>query len=328
MTGRPAYSNLRAPYLYASERLLGDVYSRAKASNRSWQISGASGAIPGTGLAMSVGRSSDQPDNIYWLGEFARTNLRTFRLGETPKSGSSRHIYIRTAPLNWAILRVGETVGPVAWIYGDWTDRRSGRTVLTLCGSVENYRELRPGTRDCTTLGWYPSCPMGLASVIHAMAEGRENEIRKDMATTEPSLVSVADMAFTLTRLPRPHVLASGYVEVLAEVFTFAQNFRSPPNEKIDTFILGAPLWICPTVAEPLSTRSLPPDFETAIEEDESYYNPWQRFRRCVANWIMPSKKFLYADADELTYPELVSTPALTDLAQSWRVINDDQSDS
>jgi hypothetical protein len=178
---------------------------------------------------------------------------------------------------------------------------------------VENYRELRPDTHNGTTLGWYPSSPSGLASIINAMAEGRESEVRKDMAASEENLADVAHMAVTLTRLPRPHVLASGYAEVLAEVFTFAQNFRaSGRTGKIDTFILGAPLWIRQTVAAPLTTRFIPPEFEAAIEEDRSRGNPWRSLRIRLANWIMPRKHFLYAEGDELSETELLSNPVLT----------------
>lgn len=134
------------------------------------------------------------------------------------------------------------------------------------------------------------------------------------MSASGQSLVSVTDMAFTLTRLPRSQVLASGYTEVLAEVFTFAQSFRVP-EAKLDTFILGAPLWICPTVALPLSTHTLPPDFQRANEEDESHGKLWWRIRTNVANRIMPKKKFLYSEDNELSYRELASRPALTTAA-------------
>jgi hypothetical protein len=121
------------------------------------------------------------------------------------------------------------------------------------------------------------------------------------METADQSMASVADMAFTLTQLPRSHVLASGYCEVLAEIFTRIENFRTQAVEKIDTFLLGAPLWVTPTVATPLSTRSLPADFERAIQEDEIGHNWWTKLRMKLANYIMPEKHFLYHNNPELT---------------------------
>ena len=149
MKNRPSHEQLRAPYFYASKRLLTDVYERVKASNPSWRIAGISETIPGIGLGLTAEPSADQADNIYWLGELAQRVLPTFDLGEKPRHQQLWYLHASVAPLSWAILRVGETAGPVAWIYGDWHDRRSGRTVIALCGSVENYRELRPGTHEC-----------------------------------------------------------------------------------------------------------------------------------------------------------------------------------
>jgi hypothetical protein len=152
------HGKLRAPYLYASTRLLSDVYSRVKSSSHKWQVAGLSSTILSTGLGISMERGSDQPDNIYWLGEFAEKVLPKFELGDQPKGNPPWYLHISTAPLNWTILRVGGTIGPVAWIYGDWHDPRGGRTVLALCGSVENYRELRPGTQNGTLLvGTHPA---------------------------------------------------------------------------------------------------------------------------------------------------------------------------
>ena len=146
---------------------------------------------------------------------------------------------------------------------------------------------------------------------MRAMAEGREADVRADMEVADKSMASVADMAFTLTRLPRSHVLASGDCEVLVEIFTHIENFRTQAVEKIDTFLLGAPLWVTPTVATPLSTRSLPPDFERAIQEDEIGHNWWIKLRMKLANYIMPEKHFLYHNNPELTSEQLLSNPAL-----------------
>lgn len=85
MRDRVAHTTLRAPYLYASERLLGEVYRRARSSPGPVRVTGLSVGIPGTGLSASVGRSPDQPDNIYWLGDFAAKTVPTFTLGKRPQ---------------------------------------------------------------------------------------------------------------------------------------------------------------------------------------------------------------------------------------------------
>ena|SRR5215471_4584964 len=310
MRDRVAHTTLRASYLYASERLLGEVYKKARSSLGPMTVTSLSAGIPGTALSASVGRNPDQPDNIYWLGDFAARTVPKFTLGKRPQGLVPTYLHA-VVPLTWTILRVSDVAKPVAWMYADWHDFRGGRTVLALCGSVTNYRDLRPDTDNGTDLGWYPSSAMGLEAIMKAMAEGREADVRADMETADKSMASVADMAFTLTRLPRSHVLASGYCEVLAEIFTHIDNFRTQAAEKIDTFLLGAPLWVTPTVATPLSARSLPPDFERAIQEDEIGHNWWTELRMRLANYIMPEKHFLYHNNPELTSEQLLSKPAL-----------------
>lgn len=274
------------------------------------RVTGLSAGIPGTGLSASIGRNADQPENIYWLGDLAAKSVPTFTLGERPQGTGPAYLHA-VIPLTWTILRVSDIAKPVAWMYADWHDFRGGRIVVALCGSVTNYRDLRPDTDSGTELGWYPSSAMGLEAIMRAMAEGREADVRADMGTADQSMASVADMAFTLTRLPRSHVLASGYCEVLAEIFTHIENFRTQATEKVDTFLLGAPLLVTPTVATPLSGRSLPADFERAIQEDEIGQNWWMKLRMRLANYIMPEKHFLYHNNPELTSGQLLSTPAL-----------------
>jgi hypothetical protein len=289
---------------------LEDVYKKARSSAGPMRVTGLSAGIPGTGISLNVGRNPDQPDNIYWLGDFAARTVPKFTLGMRSQGLVPTYLHA-VIPLTWTILRVSDIAKPVAWMYADWNDFRSGRTVIALCGSVTNYRDLRPGTDNGTDLGWYPSNAMGLEAIMRAMADGREADVRADMKTADQSMASVADMAFTLTRLPRSHVLASGYCEVLAEIFTKIENFRTQSVEKIDTFLLGAPLWVTPTIATPLSTRSLPTDFQRAIQEDEIGHHWWTELRIKLANYIMPEKHFLYHDNPQLTSEQLLSNPAL-----------------
>src|SRR5258708_19637849 len=84
MRDRVAHATLRAPYLYASERLLEEVYKRARSAPGPMRVTGLSAGIPGTGLSASVGRNPDQPDNIYWLGDFAARTVPTFTLAKPP----------------------------------------------------------------------------------------------------------------------------------------------------------------------------------------------------------------------------------------------------
>jgi hypothetical protein len=184
MRDRVAHTTLRSSYLYASERLLGEVYKKARSSAGPMSVTGLSAGIPGTGLSASVGPNPDQPDNIYWLGDLAARTVPKFTVGKRPRGSVPAYLHA-VVPLTWTILRVSDIAKPVAWMYADWHDFRGGRTVLALCGSVTNYRDLRPDTDNGTDLGWYPSSAMGLEAIMRAMAEGREADVRSDMETAD-----------------------------------------------------------------------------------------------------------------------------------------------
>jgi hypothetical protein len=100
-------------------------------------------------------------------------------------------------------------------------------------------------------------------------------------------------------------------IMTIVEQGTHIENFRTQAVEKIGTFLLGAPLWVTPTVATPLSNRSLPADFKRAIQEDDFFHNWWIELRMKLANQIMPEKHFLYHNNPELTSEQLLSNPAL-----------------
>jgi hypothetical protein len=288
-----------------------------------WRIGGVSAQIPVLGATINSAPRSDQENNLFWLADFALKALahKTAIFGEGIPHEERPYVHVKAAPLTWAVLPVAAgTSGPVAWMYAKWRDSRAGMTLLGMCGSLENYVNIRPGTRDSVPSAWYPSTPQGLAGIMSAMADGREDEVRLDMTSDGPNLLAVANMTNTLTALPRPHVGGSLYAELLMEEFVFARNIRiagKDGGERIDTFILGAPLWVRSTAPVPMSSGSLPPDFESALEEDQVRHlaglqERLMDLRVRLANWIMPPRTYLYADAEIMPFEEIIMRPALS----------------
>lgn len=257
---------LHRRYDYLSKRLLREIYDTVRAKEISARQLGKIQTKAGP-VTVDADPVEPQPDNVYWLAEYAHDALEPI-VGSLATAAVGGYLRAEL-PLTLAWLPVGGISDPVAWMYAKYDDEETGYTVVVLCGSIDNYRGFAPGSeKDTKYGGWYPSTAEGMRQIFQAMSQGNESEARINFIPEGYDVEGVANMANTLTELPRSQISGSGYYEVLAEVFLQMNGLRTTHDWRpIDTLILGAPLWVRSTAARPFRvTQSLPPEFAHAVE--------------------------------------------------------------
>jgi hypothetical protein len=252
------HPRIRHDYVYVSRRLLRDVYDMAGGGRGlSLERVQAKGHVnvlaAGVEGSADFGRPAAAVDNPYSLAEFA---LRALKDRIDPLAGARRHRYVRAVlPLTWLSLPVLYMPEPVAWMFANFTDDRAGETFVGLCGSVANYRHRVPAEAPApNAVQWYPSSPEGLRAIVEAMVARREQDALRDLTRAAPAIEDVVAMATRLSWGERPsaHTLGSDTVEVLAQVFVAERGVVSRwTDRRIDTLVLGAPLWVRTAESKP-----------------------------------------------------------------------------
>jgi hypothetical protein len=174
--------SLHRQYIYLSARLLRQLYDQASSHQRvvHMNVDDVSLGVPGLNSNVKLKKTSDQPENIYWLAEHA---LKTVRTETGGVFGERTRYLLDELPLTWSSLPI-LTLGsddPVAWMYARWGDPTGGDNLVILCGSMDNYVGYVPGKRmDTLGGGWYPSSVHGLEAVLRALRDENPPAIVED----------------------------------------------------------------------------------------------------------------------------------------------------
>lgn len=267
-------SRLHHLYYYVSDRWLNDAYLMARERNSQRDTSiGIHIPLPlGPSVDINTRAKEASTENPYKRAQQVYEMLdRSGLIGSPDATNDDLFVWATGIPLTLATLPVMGLGKPVAWMYASYEDPVAGRTFISFCGSVNNYIGYAAGDKEAIN-DWYPSASPGLHAIIESLSNERRGVGEWSRLMSEPGRHEFYNLLSALSELPRGHVVAQAFMEVLAKVFYSEHDvkisFNGPSGVRghFDTVLVGAPLWVRSATARPLGNDQVPSGFEQSIE--------------------------------------------------------------